>query len=118
MTLRCKFVDAQGEPIGCAEVPPIYGVVSVDGRFYGRMHNGDEDRTKFPFIFAESEVIVLAQLEELKYEHEKRNRPNEARRGQLPGNGEPARIGNSSDRPERVLRQRRDQLKKNRGRNR
>lgn len=105
-SIRCKFVDGQGEPIGHAEVPPMYGIVNVDGRFYGRMFNGDDDKDKFPFVFADADVLVLAKLEELKYEHKNR-KPAGAK---LAGTDDVQRASSG--------RIRRDQLKAKRGRNR
>lgn len=97
MTQRCKFVDGQGEPIGWADVPPMYGVVNVNERFYGRMFNGDEDKDKYPFIFAEADVLVLNKLEELKYEPTKRERglPDDTRAQDNTGDGQLTRDGKS-----------------------
>ncbi len=110
MSQRCKFIDGQGEPIGHAEVPPMYGVVLVNDRYYGRMFNGDEDKDKFPFIFAEADVLVVPQLEELKYEPSERERKGAAGT-RSEGSQAGARRGNSG-------RVGRNQLKANRGRTR
>lgn len=70
----CKFIDMQGEPVGYAPVADIYGAVYCNGRYYGRMFNGDDDKARYPFIFAETEVAVVQALEELKYEPSERER--------------------------------------------